>query len=1257
MRTLLLTPGAVPTGLPANAVVHQNNSRYSRSGWACPAPSVEDMARQTHHYLRHAVQAVLWLLLACPASIALVAAAQRPSPAPLITRPINERALVSLPGNTPARLHAAVDRGPAPRAMRTDRLLLVLCRSAERETALQSFLRSVQDPSSPQFHQWVTPEEFGALYGPSDADLIAVQSWLRQHGLIVARISKGSTAVEFSGTVAQVESAFHTSIHSYEIGGTPHWANASDPMIPAALAPVVAGVASLHDFKPLPQAVRGTTAQWSPAHQRFLPQFTSQFSGGSYLFVAPGDAAAIYNTPTTLNPHLATSQSPLDGSGVSIGLVEDSFPDLSNLRNYQATFGLPVPTYGPALVVDGDAYNIDPAADSTEALLDLEVAQALAPGAHLTVYTAGDTTLQPGVFLAAFRAVDDNAVNILSVSFSACEQDLGAAGNLAILNAWEQAAAQGITVTVASGDAGSAGCDNPNSELLASRGLAVNGLSSTPYNIAVGGTDFSILNNSFSAYVGNANADNLRSVSGYIPETAWNNSTPGTGLLVSNHAFTDAIGNTNIVAGGGGHSSAGDVSGTAASGYAKPLWQQGFTPSNTDAVRDVPDVSLFAGSGAHRAMWAICLDGDCQGTSPTVSGIGGTSAAAPAFAGILALVNQKLGGSLRLGQADQVLYRLAQTAPSVFHTIAVSNNSVPCVPGSSDCGGNGFVEGYNTAAGYDLATGLGSVDATQLVNQWTNVSRASTSARLTLDKTSFVHGTLVHMSVNVSPAGATGNVAVVNTASTQALASSSTASTLLPLLNGTASGTYSQFPGGTYTVYGSYPGDSSHAGSSSSGVQITVSPEDSTLPFSAGTITASGQFISLDGASVPLGTFTILRAYPIGVSQAAAAAAVTNATGTVFFSDMAPTPGHCEDVVRLDSTGTAEAHYGSCSAGVHTITAQYNGDLSYNASTSRPVIFTVLKGSTSVSLTSSASSIAYGQLNLTASLGLSAVVPGLPPTSQVIFTDTSSNILLGSASLTAASCAAGTCYTALLGVPAAALRNGLNSITASYPGDNNYSASSASMPVAVHCTASCNSGTGQTLSLSFGQLSPSDVIAPGTAITTSVSVLAGGGFAGAVNLTCSVTGLNGSDLHPPTCSFGPTQINLAGSQGATAQLTIASTAVVSNSLGAQADPQPERNRWYSAGGAAIACVLLFGIPRQRRRFLRHYCLAALCLAAMSSLLACGGAGTAAATHSSSTGAGTSAGGTTPDTYTVTFKAVDADTGTVSAADYLTITVQ
>ena len=315
------------------------------------------------------------------------------------------------------------------------------------------------------------------------------------------------------------------------------------------------------------------------------------------------------------------------------------------------------------------------------------------------------------------------------------------------------------------------------------------------------------------------------------------------------------------------------------------MWQQGFAPSDTDAVRDLPDVSLLAGNGQNNALWAICGDTDCQGTNPTISGVGGTSASAPAFAGMLAMVNQKVGVSVRLGQANWVLYKIAQTKPVAFHSMQSSNNSVYCSAGSPDCGANNFLTGYNTASGYNLATGLGSVDVTALVNAWESDSLTPTTTTLTLDKTNFTHGTPVNIGVVVNPSAATGDVAVVNNASAQNNATSSSSSAFLPLAGGAASGSFAQFPGGTYTIYGNYGGDGNYAGSASQGVQVTVAPEDTVLQFSVNTINSAEQLTSLSGAAVPLGTYTILHAVPLGKSQASSNNPVANATGSVYFID------------------------------------------------------------------------------------------------------------------------------------------------------------------------------------------------------------------------------------------------------------------------------------------------------------------------------------------------------------------------------------
>ena len=306
--------------------------------------------------------------------------------------------------------------------------------------------------------------------------------------------------------------------------------------------------------------------------------------------------------------------------------------------------------------------------------------------------------------------------------------------------------------------------DDFNSEQKATHGLAVSGFASTPYNVAVGGTDFDALKNGFSSYVSSTNSGNYTSALKYIPENPWNDSTSTNGALSSNAPLTNSKGQTNIVAGSGGASSLGAVSDSGSSiPYSKPQWQQNFSASNQDSVRDLPDVSLFSGNGLYQAVWAVCEPNDCSGgTQWTVSGVGGTSASAPAFAGILALVNQKIGASTRLGQPNWILYHLAQSSPSVFHQVVTGNNSVYCKSGTSNCNNNSFLSGYNAGSSYSLATGLGSVDISALVNNWSSTALTSTTTTLNLDQTSFVHGAPVNFTATVSPSNSTGNIAIVN---------------------------------------------------------------------------------------------------------------------------------------------------------------------------------------------------------------------------------------------------------------------------------------------------------------------------------------------------------------------------------------------------------------------------------------------------------------------------------------------------------------
>ncbi len=675
------------------------------------------------------LSAVLALCLGFFASSLAIAQDQQLAPiAARITQKINESTLVTLRGNTPPLALPQYDVGAAPGSKVAGRLILVLTRSAAQEASLQTWLDSVQDANSVNYHQWLTPDEFGRRFGVSDADLATVEGWLQSHGLTVNKVSPGRMSIEFSGTTAQLDAALHTSVHSFLIQGVQHWANVSDPQIPAALAPVVAGVAKLNDFNPRSNAIRGPGGVYNPQTKRIEPTYTiGNASNGYTIFVGPADAATIYDTPTTFNAN--HSGTLYDGTGATIGIAGDSNIDITQNANYRATFGLPAKA--TTVVVDG----VDPGenGDAIEAYLDTQVAGGIAPNANVILYTAADTYLSSGLFLAIARAVDDNQADILNISFGGCEAEQGSSGNQYIYNLWQQAAAQGISLTVSTGDSGSAGCDNPNVYLEASLGLAVNALASTPYNIAVGGTDFDTLYSNFpftfTEYVDITNSlANHRSALNYIPERPWNDSTfQGDNSTISANVpwtATQYGANANIVAGGGGFSACVQQSaGACSAGYPVPTWQSGFATSNSG--RNLPDISFLAGNGLYGATWGLCTDLEidtsgnpvvnCAGDPTTgsnfnLTGVGGTSAAAPAFAGMLALLKQKTGS--RLGQADYVLYDLAKSHySSVFHDVQTGNNSVACNIGTPDCAatpaGYYFMTGYNAGSGFDQASGLG----------------------------------------------------------------------------------------------------------------------------------------------------------------------------------------------------------------------------------------------------------------------------------------------------------------------------------------------------------------------------------------------------------------------------------------------------------------------------------------------------------------------------------------------------------------------
>ena len=691
----------------------------------------------------------------CLFPVSLAAQGRRP----LITEKIDERILHTLAGNTRPEVSRSIDRGAVDDAFPMEHMLLQLQRSAEQEEAVHSLIDALHNAGSPSFHHWLTAEEFGRNYGPAQEDLDKITAWLESSGFTVNGVYPSGMTIDFSGSAAQVRAAFHTSIHNYDVDGVRHVANASDPQIPQALARVVSGVVSLHDFRP-------------HAMNRQHPNYTFTVSGQTEQAVVPADLAAIYD----LNPLFATG---ISGAGQTVAVVEDSnLYSAADWSIFRQTFGLsaysagslttiyPAPHSGP-----NNCANPGVNSDDFEAILDAEWASSAAPSANIVVAACADTYTTFGGYIAAQNLINSsNPPPVISISYGECEAENGAASNAAVNALYQQAVAEGISVFVAAGDEGAASCDA--GFRVATHGIGVSAYASTPYNVAVGGTDFEdTYSGTTSQYWTSHNSGVYESALSYVPEIPWNDSCAGAlgsnylgyptpygvdGFCGSWTAQRDDF--LTVTAGSGGPSGCatgapynfGIVNGTC-KGYAKPSWQAGVSGIPSDGVRDIPDVSMFAGNGLWGHYYVICFSdaanggAPCYGAPSTWAGAGGTSFGSPVMAGIQALVNQKQNGSQ--GNPNYVYYSLAahqygsnaacSGTGCVFHDVTSGDIVVNC-SGSMDCYGaqseagrrlgipdgslsvttKSFGAAFAAQPGWDFATGIGSVDAFNLVTNW-----------------------------------------------------------------------------------------------------------------------------------------------------------------------------------------------------------------------------------------------------------------------------------------------------------------------------------------------------------------------------------------------------------------------------------------------------------------------------------------------------------------------------------------------------------
>jgi hypothetical protein len=1078
------------------------------------------------------------------------------------------------------------------------RMLLVLQRGEEQEAGLRKLLEEQQVKSSPSFHQWLTPEEFGQRFGPAEADIQAVTDWLTGQGFEVKNVAAGRTVIEFSGTAGLVRQNLHTEIHRFVINGEERWANLGDPQIPAALAPVVAGVASLHNFPRKPQSRRLGTFRRSKLTGEVQPLFTFPWYGTNNYALGPGDFSTIYNIPASMT-----------GAGVSIAVVGETNINIQDVRDFRSMFGLP--SNDPQIILNGPDPGVT-SFDEGESDLDVEWSGAVAPDATIDFVVSESTVATFGIDLSALYIIDNNLAPVMSESYGGCEAGLGVGGNAFYSTLREQAAAQGITVVLAAGDNGSAGCDGAP-ETAAQYGLGVSGLASTPFNVAVGGTDFDDATNP-SAYWNTTNNSSQTSAKSYIPESTWNDSCARFGL---NGCPTVSSSGLDLLAGSGGPSSCiNGGAGTTCARYPKPAWQTG-TDVPQDGARDTPDISLFAGVGQNGSYYVVCqmdanvnLGGSsssCDLTSPYLDfqGAGGTSASAQTFAGIMALVNQTHG---RQGNANYVLYPLAaktgascnsSTAPPtsstcIFYDVTNGNNSVACAGGSPECsnlnaGGYGVIVSGNspawlTTAGYDLATGLGSVNVANLVNNWTSVSFTPTTTTLSLSTSSsttppitLTHGQSVNVNITVTPNSGdvtpTGDAALM--APTGNSPSNSTGISSFTLgSGGMVSGSTNMLPGGSYSVIAHYGGDGKSGASDSNAVAVTVGKESSKTTISLVTFDASGN-ATFGVSSAAYGSPYVLRVDVMNSSGQECAASTGSIsypcpTGTVTVapppSDDAPPPNTPPGSYALNSQGFAEDWFAQLPAQTWNFTATYPGDNSYNQSSSTNTI-SVTKAQTTCTLNAPASAVGT---TVTLTANLTTQSNGGALTGTVQFLNGSTPLGTAPVSGTPYSASTGT-YASGQAVLNASLSLGASSITAQYLGDSNY-AGSTSPPATVTVADFSVSANPTTINIS----------APGQSGTSTITITPLGGFTGAMNLSCGVTAMPGG-----SCTVSPPSLSLTGSAAVTAMFTIATSA---GSSATPPTPQlrvppsfrlPAGGPWLLAGLLALATLASLATARRR----------------------------------------------------------------------------
>lgn len=1068
----------------------------------------------------------------------------------------------------------------------TVRLTFILFRPPEAEAAFQHLLAEQQDLTSPQYHHWLTPSQIGEQYGPTGHDLSTLTDWLVSQGLSVREVAPSGIFIQVEGSAGSISIAFDTDLRYIQRTATPgiapRIAATREPAIPSAFGALVESITGLsgeeahplHDITGVP--ITGVPA--ADLSNRVAPR-ANQAPASHYI--TPNDFTRIYGIDAVYN-------SGIDGTGQAVAIIGRSRVLAADINNF-ATFAsrparLPnviVPSSGtdPGLTGDGD---------QAEATLDVDRVLGTAPGADLDLVISASQS--GGIQTAAQFEVQNLLDPIMSVSFGACEAAVG----LPFVRFWDalfsQAAAEGISVFVASGDAGAAGCGNPLSTPVSSQSRGINSLCASTNVTCVGGTEFADFA-SPAAYWGSTEGPGGASAIGYIPEGAWNepSQTSSTGIA------------TYVAAATGGGSS---------TYIGKPSWQRGPGVPG-DNFRDVPDVSF---SSSLHDGYLICLAYAGFDCSSQIAVFGGTSAAAPSMAGIAALLNQRLGA--RQGNLNPLLYQLAasalpqNSATNAFHDVtpetsgvalcdigtpSMCNNSTPAPGGLS-----GGLAGYPLTTGYDLATGLGSISVIGLLNAATAPAQgqAPVSVYIFSNPGSINVSQTTQFFASLGPATAgpiTGTVQFFSNG--DAIGSPVPVSSQQEAVSDPLG-----FSGvGTYTINAVYSGDSNYATATSTPISLVVSA----APTATTTVTLS----------IASPTVALAGSDQFTVTVAATSSSAKIPSGSIQFYQ-----GSKRLFSPIPLTAGALTTYGvsaEATIGPSSITAVYLGDANFLGSTSSAQPLTVTRGPTTTQVNPAYPSVSTGVADpYVASIGF--VSFGVPsPTGSVEFFQGSTS--LGKVAVINA-------HATLLAAPQSSA--GSYGVSAVYSGDANYlGSSSIASPVTVSSEPPYQiSASALTLSVTAGATTQNGV---------HILLTQSNNFVGNVNLACKVVYQGAGAVNAaPTCTFASNFIPFpAGNVGS---LLIVSTTAHGSNSAANKQGIPGRH----APLLVLCSVFFFALVPRRRSISK---LSPLLLAMFAvCVVGCGGgtASTGGGTTSPSPSPAPSVMGTTPGDYLITISSTN-----------------